>query len=284
MIRNILEEYQLPTIGDGELDGIIKTNYLSSADHAYLIGNQYFFKEDIDISYFLKERLVEIIANNEGIPTVQTEYVKVGPYYGELTQNFHQEGYNYYRGEEILTHYSKEYQINNLETIAEALRTSFKVSNEDLKRIMDQFLHRLLLDILTMQSDRTSNGWEIEESPHGDIDLTPLFDSNKSFQNYQLHGNQEPFKIKLDFDVMSANLPTYEKIEYLLAHVSSDIVMYWDSLLEKYPPMMIKTYLQKIQKEVSLDCREYMNQILDDYTVHYSILVNMKERRRGVER
>ena len=259
MIRNILEEYQLPTIGDGELDGIIKTNYLSSADHAYLIGNQYFFKEDVDISYFLKERLVEIIANNEGIPTVQTEYVKVGPYYGELTQNFHQEGYNYYRGEDILTRYNKEYQANNLETIAEALRTSFKVSNEDLKRIMDQFLHRLLLDILTMQSDRTSNGWEIEESPHGDIDLTPLFDSNKSFQNYQLHGNQEPFKMKLDFDVMSANLSTYEKIEYLLAHVSSDIAMYWDSLLEKYPPMMIKTYLQKIQKEVSLDCRKYMN-------------------------
>ena len=77
MIRNILEEHQLPTIGDGELYGIIKTNYLSSADHAYLIGNQYFFKEDVDISYFFKERLVEIIANNEGIPTVQTEYVKV---------------------------------------------------------------------------------------------------------------------------------------------------------------------------------------------------------------
>lgn len=90
--------------------------------------------------------------------------------------------------------------------------------------------------------------------------------------------------MKLDFDVMSANLSTYEKIEYLLAHVSSDIAMYWDSLLEKYPPMMIKTYLQKIQKEVSLDCREYMNQILEDYTVHYSILVNMKERRREVER
>ena len=300
MKKDILKEFSLIDIYDGKEKGILKEVYSSSAQCAFWIGNQYFFKSISDIRFFLQEKLVERIAQAQQIETVKTWYGELGKIKGELSLNYRKENCIYISGAKILEKYQKKLEetntpvppnMNNLDTIKEAF--TFLYPNAD--SLIIEFTRRFVLDILTMQSDRIKENWEIEENLlTKEVRLAPLFDSDKSFTDYgawELKRYNErihnPFLIKCDYNKTSASLSTYDKIEEFLKDAPQPIFEYFETIIEQYPPERIAFFLDDISKDLPIQ-NELKATILMDYQNHYKKMQELqllaREERRGWNR
>ena len=300
MKKDILKEFSFKDLYEGKEKKILKEEFSSSADYAFWIKGKYFFKSIPNLRYFIQEKLVEEIAQEMGIETVRTWYGKLGHIPGEISLNFHKENCLYISGAKILEEYKNHLEkigkeipknMNNLETIQEALAFLYPESDS----LAIELTKRYILDILTMQSDRISENWEIEENKEtGKIRLAPYFDSDKSFTDHAAkevlqYGQRihNPFIIKCDYDKESAFLSTYEKIYHFLTCAPEPIFEYFAHVLEQYSKEKIESFLNEINKKIEAQ-EETKSSILKDYECHYAkmqeLLSLAKEERRGLSR
>lgn len=300
MIKNILHELNIQNIDKAIAKGFLEPNYYSSADHAYIVNKKYYFKEDIDISYYLKEKIVEMIAQNEGIETVDTKYVQFGKYYGELAVSFFKDGKKTVNGTTILNAYKNflaknnlliPSKPNNLETIRKALKYYFDLKEEQLDNLMSEFLKRYMIDLLTMQNDRTTNNWEVFVDEHNNFaGITPMYDSNKSLKNYKYSEMQKfpnadlnSFLIKLSYDEECVHMSSYEEIFYFLEQVDIYIKETFENLVKKYSPIMIENYCYQLLNRLGIDDKKLAMDIIRDYSEHYQILLEIIKKSKNKE-
>ena len=300
MKKDIQKEFSFNDLYEGKEKKILKEVYSSSADYAFWIKDKYFFKSISDIRFFLQEKLVEKIAQEVGIETIETWYGELGKIKGEVSLNYKKENCLYKSGTKILEEYRKHLEetqkeipinMNNLETIKEALAYLYPDSDS----LMPEFTKRFILDLLTMQSDRISENWEIEENEQTKkVRLAPYFDSDKIFTDHSAielvkYGRRihNPFLIKCDYDKESALMSTYDKIYHFLIQASQPAFEYFEILLEQYPKEKIEFFLNEISQDIDVR-EEIKTSILRDYECHYEkmqeLLSLAKEERRGLFR
>lgn len=171
------------------------------------------FKDENDKIYYFKnegawfiELLADKIANFFGIPVVEHKKASFNGFNGVISEDFHQEGYNYLSGEELIKEYfsnhpeiAKEYETinknalseyenqnsNNFEILWWALEERYKNypnSEKLVQKLMEQLVSLYEFQIITGQVDMHSSNYQIEETGE-DANLAPLFDNAMSFMN-----------------------------------------------------------------------------------------------------
>lgn len=284
-----------------EQNQLIETKRCSTS--AFWIKNlhkkNYLFKVTEKNQEF-RSLIIEEMANLTNIKVPHTQLATFNGYFGELIEDYRRPEYQYVSGSTILYEYflfarntdtiksiipkylNKDNltndekniilkQLNNLETIWNALEFRYqKYSNREaiIFTIMQKLAHRFSFDFITMQCDRHASNWEIEEN-NITADLTPLYDSNRSFYypsfNLEFH-IQEKFK----------SSEIYEELEYYLTYSDSIFSQYFYQLFAFFTPEKIENMIEKktiIPKQVQIE-------MISSYKEHYSNIEKLMERRR----
>ena len=304
--RIVLDKF-IPTFPKALKDNIIREAAECSHNAYWLnIENQsYLFKTCDSTTEIMKSLLVEKIAVNSGIETVKTRYSSLGYSIGELILDYRQNGYRYINGAQILKEYY-EYlksinqlevlripdienltetailnKMNHLESIWNALEFHYRkldpvLCAANVERIMRKHAQRFCLDFLTMQSDRYNENWEIAENIiTEEADLTPLYDSSKSFDLLN-------FYLKMGITSVPKH-NTYRVLEELMDSSDNYTKNYFEQLYQENPPEKIVLYLNELSNENGLKLlAEETQEILASYTKNYEIIAEMlqKEKRR----
>ena len=268
-------------------------------------NQSYLFKTCDSNPEIMKSLLVEKMAVNSGIETVKTRYATLGYSIGELILDYRKNGYRYINGAQILKEYY-EYlkginqlevlripnienltetailnQMNHLETIWNALEFHYRkldpmLCATNVQRIMRKHAQRFCLDFLTMQSDRYNENWEIAENIiTEEADLTPLYDSSKSFDLLN-------FYLKIGITSVP-RYNTYRVLEELMDSSDNYTKKYFEQLYQENSPEKIAAYLNELSNEHGLKLSvEETQEILASYTKNYEIIAEMlqKEKRR----
>ena len=279
---DLLAKLNLQDLTEGLEKGLLIENHASSAPHAYLISDTYYFKELVDPSFYIKEKLVEMICQNESVATVETFLASLGPIKGELTKTFRKPNKTYLTAAEVLaTVYEEPHLHANIKDLLTALEKNYHLNKENIENLQKELVKRLMIDIITMQSDRTINGFDLVIT-NGNVALAPVFDSEKSFKNYAyqeivLYNEQynDPFKIKFSADEESSKLKTYPQITAFLNKCNDEEQAYFKDLYEKYSPLFIETFLKDVDDTIKTP-------IIRDYTTHYQNLGVILSKEKGL--
>ncbi len=288
---------------------VIKTERCST--DAYWIknleGKNYLFKIITNPNQEYRSIIIEEMAKQAGIDVVHTTLATLGYYKGELIEDYRKENCTYIPGYKILfeyfeTHKNKEElqdlvptylrkdklnetewtellkRLNNLETIWNALTFYYRKNpnnQEIVYKLTKDLANRFAFDFLTLQRDRHSGNWEIEENiDNNEINLTPLFDSNQSFlfSSFNLF-----FRVSDSYRLTEI----YEQLEYYLTYSSNDFTNYFYSIYEKFTPTMLEQIIIDIEQKINAKIpTETRIEIIASYKEHYAKLTEIVEKRR----
>lgn len=147
-------------------------------------GITYYFKYDNDIDPY-DELIAEELAQDFGIPHVKYDLAIYDSKEGVISESFKQDNINYITGEEILAKFYVEDNntdaYNNLEAIWDAFEYRYRDypnKKDIIEKLMRRLVHIFLFDIITCQSDRHPNNWQVMES-EDDVDITQIFDNER---------------------------------------------------------------------------------------------------------
>jgi hypothetical protein len=276
---------------------------------AYWIKNlndkNYLFKVILENNQQYRSLIIEKMAAVVDIPVPHTELAILGYYKGELIEDYRKEGFSYISGTQILyefflamkdTEYIKsiipEYllkeklneeeleelfnRLNNLETIWNALDFHYRKypnKNTIVENMMSELAKRFAFDFITMQRDRHSSNWEVEENESTST-LTPHFDSNRSFYYPFFHLK---FRINNEYHVNYL----YEELEYFLTYSDSFFCDYFYKLYELFTPEYLKKLIDQIEEELAFKFpKETLLELTGPYMKHYNKLTEIVERRK----
>lgn len=275
---------------------IVETKRCSSMTYwiKNLHGKNYLFKIITEEDQKYRSLLIEKMASFVGIPFAHTELARWGYFEGELIEDYRKDGYEYISGTQILYEYYETFKysksmaeilpsylirdnlteeeisevirlLNNLDNIWDALEFRFrkrKNKNELVQKIMSNLTFQFAMDFITMQRDRHSSNWEIEENSL-EANLTPMYDSNRSFYNIS-------FRPLMNVSYGNNNHFIYEELKNFMSVSSIEFQDYMTHLFLVFTPDKIEQFLKEIEvdlnKQIPLKSR---TEILESYQRHY---------------
>lgn len=131
----------------------------------------------------------ELIANellkDFNLPHIEYDLATFGTKKGVISKNYKNNNFNYIYGEEILLNFWNDDRYieehNNLDDIWDALEyryRNYENKREIVSHLMNRIVQIYIFDIITCQSDRHSQNWEIMESENL-IDIAPIYDNER---------------------------------------------------------------------------------------------------------
>lgn len=195
--------------------------FFKETNECVIDGKKYIFKictknsqGQYNLEFFYNDLIVKYICDEISLDCCDIDLINTNKKMGVIVSDYRKDGYNYINGQQILGEYlmyleenklieeslgiSVKYpldenhrlflinQMNNLETIWDALNYRYRNDQENIKndkiiKIMSELSKRFCLDYLVMQSDRHERNWEVEEKGNNSS-LTPLYDNETSFE------------------------------------------------------------------------------------------------------
>lgn len=170
----------------------------------YRDGNVYYFNYDSDCTPY-GELIYGCICDDLGIPHIDYDIARIGALEGTLSKNYKKKDEKHISGETLLREngnidlefsaydrkmaeiYGKEAVLNgktkpyhSLEHIWYSLKNRYVEKPDLAQKLMEDIVNMFIVDLITGQTDRHSENWEIIED--GDnTRLRPIFDSRRIF-------------------------------------------------------------------------------------------------------
>ncbi len=158
-------------------------------------GNTYYFKSShsnvIEKEKLLYNELVaEEIALDFGLPCVHYDLACCGDILGVLSKDYKKTNHVYIKASKFFHDFYPYFELNDekkyrafencLEHIWDGFEIRFPHNQERIQFLMNKVVLYYLYDILTCQSDRHKNNWEIDFCPSKEFyDLSPLYDNER---------------------------------------------------------------------------------------------------------
>lgn len=210
--------------------------------------------------------------------------------YGLISNNYKDDNYSYISLDTILNDYYvyitnnninyekiRIYELVNLETIWQALEYRYRNidnSKEIVKKLMEELVSRLLIDILTGQNDRYEFNIEIKEKD-SDIKLANIYGNEEGlmYDKFDMGVTMDSLKYKGDY--MTSLLNEFFNIS------ESKYIDIFNLMLDKLNIDKFKLIVNDIKLQVKdLEIPDgYFNKLISRYSKYYNEYKNIVNKR-----
>lgn len=210
--------------------------------------------------------------------------------YGLISNNYKDDNYSYISLDTILNDYYvyitnnninyekiRIYELVNLETIWQALEYRYRNidnSKEIVKKLMEELVSRLLIDILTGQNDRYEFNIEIKEKD-SDIKLANIYGNEEGlmYDKFDMGVTMDSLKYKGDY--MTSLLSEFFNIS------ESKYIDIFNLMLDKLNIDKFKLIVNDIKLQVKdLEIPDgYFNELISRYSKYYNEYKNIVNKR-----
>lgn len=210
--------------------------------------------------------------------------------YGLISNNYKDDNYSYISLDTILNDYYvyitnnninyekiRIYELVNLETIWQALEYRYRNidnSKEIVKKLMEELVSRLLIDILTGQNDRYEFNIEIKEKD-SDIKLANIYGNEEGlmYDKFDMGVTMDSLKYKGDY--MTSLLNEFFDIS------ESKYIDIFNLMLDKLNIDKFKLIVNDIKLQVKdLEIPDgYFNELISRYSKYYNEYKNIVNKR-----
>lgn len=210
--------------------------------------------------------------------------------YGLISNNYKDDNYSYISLDTILNDYYvyitnnninyekiRIYELVNLETIWQALEYRYRNidnSKEIVKKLMEELVSRLLIDILTGQNDRYEFNIEIKEKD-SDIKLANIYGNEEGlmYDKFDMGVTMDSLKYKGDY--MTSLLNEFFNIS------ESKYIDIFNLMLDKLNIDKFKLIVNDIKLQVKdLEIPDgYFNELISRYSKYYNAYKNIVNKR-----
>lgn len=210
--------------------------------------------------------------------------------YGLISNNYKDDNYSYISLDTILNDYYvyitnnninyekiRIYELVNLETIWQALEYRYRNidnSKEIVKKLMEELVSRLLIDILTGQNDRYEFNIEIKEKD-SDIKLANIYGNEEGlmYDKFDMGVTMDSLKYKGDY--MASLLNEFFNIS------ESKYIDIFNLMLDKLNIDKFKLIVNDIKLQVKdLEIPDgYFNELISRYSKYYNEYKNIVNKR-----
>ncbi len=210
--------------------------------------------------------------------------------YGLISNNYKDDNYSYISLDTILNDYYvyitnnninyekiRIYELVNLETIWQALEYRYRNidnSKEIVKKLMEELVSRLLIDILTGQNDRYEFNIEIKEKD-SDIKLANIYGNEEGlmYDKFDMGVTMDSLKYKGDY--MTSLLNEFFNIS------ESKYIDIFNLMLDKLNIDKFKLIVNDIKLQVKdLEIPDgYFNELISRYSKYYNEYKNIVNKR-----
>lgn len=210
--------------------------------------------------------------------------------YGLISNNYKDDNYSYISLDTILNDYYvyitnnninyekiRIYELVNLETIWQALEYRYRNmdnSKEIVKKLMEELVSRLLIDILTGQNDRYEFNIEIKEKD-SDIKLANIYGNEEGlmYDKFDMGVTMDSLKYKGDY--MTSLLNKFFNIS------ESKYIDIFNLMLDKLNIDKFKLIVNDIKLQVKdLEIPDgYFNELISRYSKYYNEYKNIVNKR-----
>lgn len=210
--------------------------------------------------------------------------------YGLISNNYKDDNYSYISLDTILNDYYvyitnnninyekiRIYELVNLETIWQALEYRYRNidnSKEIVKKLMEELVSRLLIDILTGQNDRYEFNIEIKEKD-SDIKLANIYGNEEGlmYDKFDMGVTMDSLKYKGDY--MTSLLNEFFSIS------ESKYIDIFNLMLDKLNIDKFKLIVNDIKLQVKdLEIPDgYFNELISRYSKYYNEYKNIVNKR-----
>lgn len=210
--------------------------------------------------------------------------------YGLISNNYKDDNYSYISLDTILNDYYvyitnnninyekiRIYELVNLETIWQALEYRYRNidnSKEIVKKLMEELVSRLLIDILTGQNDRYEFNIEIKEKD-SDIKLANIYGNEEGlmYDKFDMGVTMDSLKYKGDY--MTSLLNEFFNIS------ESKYIDIFNLMLDKLSIDKFKLIVNDIKSNVKdLEIPDgYFNELISRYSKYYNEYKNIVNKR-----
>lgn len=210
--------------------------------------------------------------------------------YGLISNNYKDDNYSYISLDTILNDYYvyitnnninyekiRIYELVNLETIWQALEYRYRNidnSKEIVKKLMEELVSRLLIDILTGQNDRYEFNIEIKEKD-SDIKLANIYGNKEGlmYDKFDMGVTMDSLKYKGDY--MTSLLNEFFNIS------ESKYIDIFNLMLDKLNIDKFKLIVNDIKLQVKdLEIPDgYFNELISRYSKYYNEYKNIVNKR-----
>lgn len=192
------------TLENLQLENI--SNIKGSKKISFIYDNKkYYYKSNKSVKNVYYELIAEELSKDYGINNAHYDLATYMDDIGVISENFIEEGVNYFTIEELLKDYCLEdYNSNNLKYIELCLKFKYQ-DREIVSKLMEQLINIFIFDVLIGNSDRHSQNLMIIENGN-DISFSKLYD-NENMLSYLsiLEGYYSLGVTKEDFETEESN-------------------------------------------------------------------------------
>lgn len=190
-IDEMLRDIGLNTIDiyDKKENDLIKYGIIGVSKIAFSFNynnDEFFYKYKNNIIPY-NELIANELLKDFNLPHIEYDLATFGTKKGVISKNYKNNNFNYIYGEEILLNFWNDDRYieehNNLDDIWDALEYryhNYENKREIISHLMNRIVQIYIFDIITCQSDRHSQNWEIMESENL-IDIAPIYDNERIF-------------------------------------------------------------------------------------------------------
>lgn len=290
-----------------------KFYFFNEINECKIDGKKFIFKvlpkdiyNEYVIQYFYNDLIIKYVCDEVGIDCCDIDLITTNKKTGVIVPDYRKNDCKYINGQDILEEYLnyleqnelieqylgekvnyslnqdlREYlinQMNNLETIWDALNYHYRNDNEYIRqdkinKIINELCKRFSFDYLVMQTDRHERNWEVEEK-NDSVQLVPLFDNEMTFNYF---GFVTEMKVE-----KTDNIFGIKEIEKYLKYSFDHFRNQFMNIYKFLTPEKLEEIITNVEKERGFQFPIiYKKNLLQNYQLNYNEISEIIQRING---